>query len=61
MQVRQISGRIYDVTSDISRRTYTVVSNGGKFTCTCKDYLFRGMRHDCKHIRAVKGILGGYD
>ena len=31
--------------------TYTVVDNGGTWTCTCPGF---GWRHKCKHIEAQK-------
>jgi hypothetical protein len=42
--------RTYEVQGS-KGNTYTVVDNGGTWTCTCPGF---GWRHKCKHIEAQK-------
>jgi len=42
-------------TSDDTQH-YHVFKRGGKWSCTCPDWIYRGGFGDCKHIEAVKAF-----
>lgn len=36
---------------------HTVGERGGRWRCTCRDWLFRGRQRFCKHIAATREVL----
>ncbi|MFH1786159.1 MAG: SWIM zinc finger family protein [archaeon] len=53
MEIKQVSEKQYLVRAEPGSSWRTVFLNGYKASCTCPDYVFRGMRRSCKHIKAV--------
>lgn len=43
------------VHSQSTQKEYVVSVNGGRWSCTCPDHVYR--RVECKHIRAVEALL----
>lgn len=53
MKVKQVSEKRFQVKSSDSDVWRDVFIDRGKSSCTCSDFVFRGMKRPCKHIRAV--------
>ncbi|MFC1455069.1 SWIM zinc finger family protein [Candidatus Undinarchaeota archaeon] len=60
MEVKQVSEKQYFVRSNPESTWRTVFINGYKASCTCPDFVFRGMKRSCKHIKSVYIALDNF-